>query len=82
MTKVMEKNQNFFLSNNKGIALVFTPNMGDLPPNAEVPITVTIYNNLCGKFDDKVFSAIQGLPPIEFPVRIGISGSPVIIPPN
>lgn len=62
--------------------MVFTPNDGDLPPNAEVPITVTIYNNLCGKFDDKVQSIISGLPPMEFPVRIGISGSPVIIPPN
>lgn len=80
MTKVMEKNTNFFLSNNKGIALVFTPNEGELPPNAEVAVQVTIYNNLCGKFDDRVCASIHGLPPVEFPVRISISGSPVIIP--
>ena len=40
------------MSNNKGIALVFAPHKGELLPNAEVPITVTIYNNVCGKFDD------------------------------
>jgi len=70
------------LSNKKGIALVFTPNEGELPPNSEVPISVTIYNNLCGKFDDKVVASVTGLPSIEFPVRIGISGSPMVIPPN
>ena len=56
--------------------------MGELPPNAEVPITVTIYNNVCGKFDDRIISTVEGLPPIEFPVRVAISGSPVVIPAN
>lgn len=31
-------------------------------PNAEVPITVTIYNNVCGKFDDTIVSNVKGLP--------------------
>lgn len=54
MTKVFEKEQNFFLQNNKGIAVVFTPNEGELPANSDVPITVTIFNNVCGKFDDMI----------------------------
>ncbi len=82
MTKVFEKEQNFFLQNNKGIAIVFTPNEGELPPNSDVPITVTIFNNVCGKFDDLIKANINGLPPVEFPVRISISGSPVVIPAN
>lgn len=73
---------NFFLSNNKGIAIVFSPYMGELPPNSEIPITVTVYNNVCGKFDDTIISKVKGLPEIEFPVAIAISGSPVRIPPN
>lgn len=81
-TKALEKDQAFFLSNNKGIALVFSPHVGELPPNSEVPITVTIYNNVCGKFDDNIKAIVDGLNPIEFPVRINISGSPVIIPQN
>lgn len=60
----MEKQQNFFLSNNKGIAIVFAPQKGELLPNAEVPITVTIYNNVCGKFDDNIISKVKGLPSI------------------
>jgi len=70
------------LSNNKGLAIVFTPHMGDLPPNSEVPITVTIYNNVCGKFDDRIISKVKGLPDVEFPVAISITGSPVLIPLN
>lgn len=61
---------------------MFSPCEGDLPANAEVPITVTIYNNVCGKFDDKVVSHIEGLGAVDFPVRINITGSPVVVPPN
>ena len=61
---------------------MFAPHKGELLPNAEVPITVTIYNNVCGKFDDTLISKVKGLPDIAFPVRINISGSPVVIPPN
>ena len=81
-TKALEKEQSFFLSNNKGIALVFSPHEAHLPANAEVPVTVTIYNNVCGKFDDELICNVKGLPPVKFPVRINISGSPVVIPPN
>jgi len=70
------------LSNNKGIAIVFAPHKGELLPNAEVPITVTLYNNVCGKFDDTITSCVKGLPNMSFPVRINISGSPVVIPAN
>jgi hypothetical protein len=79
---LLEKDKAFFLQNNKGIALVFSPFEGDLPANSEVPITVTIYNNVCGKFDDKISSFVEGLGLVDFPVRINISGSPIVIPNN
>ena len=81
-TKKIEKEQSYFLQNNKGIAIVFNPHIGSLPAHSEIPITVTIYNNVCGKFDDKIISAVKGLAPFEFPISIGISGSPIIIPVN
>lgn len=56
--------------------------MGELPPNSEVPVTVTIYNNVCGKFDDVILSKVKGLGDVFFPVSISITGSPVRIPPN
>lgn len=61
---------------------MFNPHMGDLPAHSEIPITVTIYNNVCGKFDDKILSNVKGLPEFEFPISIGISGSPIVIPVN
>lgn len=81
-TKRLEKEQNFFLSNNKGIAVVFSPNEGKLLPHSEIPVTVTIYNNACGKFDDVFTSIIKGLPQFQFPINIRISGSPLVIPEN
>jgi len=55
-TKWMDKEQQFFLQNNKGIAVVFTPHEGMLYPHSEIPITVTVYNNACGKFEDTFIS--------------------------
>jgi hypothetical protein len=81
-TKKLEKEASYFLSNNKGIAIVVTPHMGELFPHSEIPITVTVYNNVCGRFDDWLVSEIRGLERVEFPVSIGIKGSPVEIPPN
>lgn len=81
-TKQLEKDMGFFLANNKGIAVVFNPYQGDLLPNSEIPITVTVYNNVCGKFDDMILSNVKGLPGMEFPLAISITGSPVRIPPN
>jgi hypothetical protein len=59
-----------------------SPIEGELPANSDVPITVTIFNNVCGKFDDVISAQIKGLPQVEFPCRIAITGSPVIVPPN
>jgi hypothetical protein len=81
-TKQLEKDQGFYLSNNKGLAIVFNPHCGDLPPNSEIPVTVTIYNNVCGKFDDIIRSKVKGLADVEFPVSISISGSPIRVPAN
>jgi hypothetical protein len=47
-----------------------------------VPITVTIYNNICGRFEDQLIADVRGLGSFEFPVSIGIKGSPVDIPVN
>lgn len=45
-------------------------------------MTVTIYNNVCGKFDDTIISKVKGLEDVKFPMSISISGSPIRIPPN
>ena len=81
-TKRFEKEAGYFLSNNKGISIVFSPQLGELPAHAEVPITVTVYNNICGKFEDQIISEVKGLPLRQFPISIGIKGSPVEIPAN
>lgn len=44
-TKRLEKEQAFYLSNNKGLAIVFNPAYGELKPHSEIPVDVTVYNN-------------------------------------
>jgi len=81
-TKRLEREQAFYLSNNKGLAIVFSPAFGELKPHSEIPINVTIYNNACGRFEDVLISEIKGLPLFKFPIFASISGSPLIIPDN
>ena len=81
-TKRLEREQAFYLSNNKGLAVVFNPAFGALRPHAEIPINVSIYNNACGSFEDTLTSEIKGLPLFKFPINVTISGSPLIIPEN
>lgn len=81
-TKRLEREQAFYLSSNKGIAVVFNPAFGELKPHSEIPINITIYNNACGKFDDVLISEIKGLTQFKFPIYVSISGSPLIIPEN
>lgn len=81
-TRRVEKEQNFYLENNKGIAVVCQPHKGELAPHSEIIITVTVYNNVCGKYEDKIVSEVKGLPPFYVPVTIGIKGSPITIPSN
>ena len=81
-TKRLEKEQAFYLSNNKGLAVVFTPAFGELKPHSEIPVNVTVYNNACGSFQDTLVSEIKGLPPFRFPVHVSVNGSPLVIPEN
>ena len=81
-TKRLEREQAFYLSNNKGLAVVFSPTYGELNPHSEIPINVTVYNNACGKFEDTLVSHIKGLSEFKFPIHVSISGSPLIIPEN
>lgn len=81
-TKRLEREQSFFLSNNKGVSITFKPDIGDLLPHSEIPVTVTVYNNACGSFTDTFVSEIKGLKPFEFNVDINITGSPLVVPEN
>ena len=81
-TRRVEQEQNFYLENNKGIAVVCQPFKGELAPHSEIIITVTLYNNACGKYEDTIVSEVTGMDPFEIPVAIDIKGSPIVIPSN
>jgi hypothetical protein len=81
-TKQLEKSQKFYLGNNQGIAFVCEPRKGTLQGYSEQLVTVTMYNDICGKFEDLLVSAVKGLKPHKIPVRCRVKGSPLNIVPN
>lgn len=80
--KMLEKNHKFFLQNDKGIAVVCEPNAGQLKAYESIEITLTVYNDICGKFQDDLKIEINGLPPKKFPISIQVTGSPIVVTPN
>lgn len=78
----LSKDQKFFLQNNKGIAVVCEPNEGSLDAYQEVEVVVTIFNDICGMYEDTLIIDIKGLEPFKFPVLINVKGSPIIVTPN
>jgi hypothetical protein len=81
-TRKVDKQKRFFLLNNKGLALVCKPRKGFLPAFSELGVTVTVYNDICGKFEDVLVSNVKGLRPIRIPTRVKVKGSPVVIAEN
>lgn len=79
-TKRLAEEQAFYLQNNKGLAMVCQPCKGELAPHSEMVVTVTLYNNTCGRYEDTIVSEVKGLDKVEIPVSIDIKGSPIAIP--
>lgn len=78
--KKEKKLSEYYLSNQKGIAMVCTPHEGTLKPNSQVEVTIQIFNEIAGSFKDKLVAKIRGLEPQEFPINMNIRGSPLVIP--
>lgn len=81
-TRKVEKEKRFFLANNKGLALVCKPRKGFIPAFSEIGVTVTVYNDICGRFEDVLVSNVKGLRPFRIPTRVRVKGSPVVIAEN
>jgi hypothetical protein len=70
-SKQLQRDQRLYLTSDSGICLVPSPITSPLPPSSAIPITLTLYNDVCGEFE-----------PQTFPVKIRIRGSPIRLAPN
>ena len=78
----LSKDQKFFLQNNKGIAVVCDPNQGVLEAYQDIEVIVTVFNDICGTYEDFLTIDIKELTPFKVPVIINVQGSPIIVTPN
>jgi len=79
--KQIEKESHMFLSNKKGVAMVIEPKQGKLEPYSEVLVSITVYNECVGDFDDELICQIKGLPERRFPIQLKIRGNPLQLAP-
>ena len=79
--KQIEKDSIFYLSSQKGIAIVIEPKKGDLAPHSEVIIKISFFNECVGDFHDILTSNIKGLDKVDFPINLRIKGNPLQLSP-
>ena len=79
--KQIEKDSIFYLSSQKGIAIVIEPKKGDLAPHSEVIIKISFFNECVGDFHDILSSSIKGLDKVDFPINLRIKGNPLQLSP-
>ena len=79
--KQIEKDSIFYLSSQKGIAIVIEPKKGDLAPHSECIIKLSFFNECVGEFHDILSSNIKGLDRVDFPINLRIKGNPLQLSP-
>jgi len=79
--KQIEKDSVFYLSSQKGVAIVIEPKKGDLAPHSECIIKISFFNECVGDFHDVLSSNIKGLDKVEFPINLRIKGNPLQLSP-
>ncbi len=79
--KQIEKESHMYLSNKKGVALVIEPSNGKLEPYSEILVSISIYNECVGDFEDELVSQIKGLAERRFPIQLKIRGNPLQLAP-
>ena len=75
--KQLQHDQKLYLTSDSGLCLLPTPYSSLLPPSSSQPITLTLYNDICGEFTDSLQISVKGLPIQTFPVKIRVKGSPL-----
>jgi len=78
----LDQSQKQHLSNNKGLSILCEPRSGHLMKSSTVNIRVTLFNDICGRFSDRLVVKIKNHEVREFPVEIDIKGTPVCVSRN
>jgi hypothetical protein len=78
----LEQSQKQHLSNNKGLSILCEPRKGELLKSSTVNIRITLFNDICGRFSDRLVVNIKNHEKKEFPVEIDIKGTPVCVSRN
>lgn len=82
LKKQIEKEAEVYLQNKKGISIVVSPLKGILEPFTDKLITISVYNERVGDFEDELTCEVKGLAEkMVFPITVQIRGNPIQISP-
>lgn len=77
----IESDSILYLTNKKGVAIVINPMYGSLDPHSEQHVTISVFNECVGDFEDELHCDVKGLPTRIFPILLKIRGNPLQLSP-
>ncbi|KAJ9523120.1 hypothetical protein QJQ45_023889 [Haematococcus lacustris] len=63
----------------KGLAVSVQPPSAQLPAWSRVVLKLSAFNDMCGDYFDTLHVQVGSLPVRNFPVRIGVTGTPLVV---
>ena len=75
--RILNKAQKVHLSNNKGISIMCEPDSGFIFKRQTQKITITMFNDTSGIFNDNLVINVKDHELKKFPVNINIKGTPI-----
>ncbi|GFH06117.1 uncharacterized protein HaLaN_00694, partial [Haematococcus lacustris] len=63
----------------KGLAVSVQPPSAQLPAWSRVVLKLSAFNDMCGDYFDNLHVQVGSLPVRDFPVRIGVTGTPLVV---
>ena len=70
------------LTSGDGVAFLATPPTGVLDPWKTIYVDIVCFNNMPGRYRSEIACDVGSLPPVNIPIRVGISGSPLTLSKN
>ena len=74
---MLRKREAALLDEGRGACFELLPASGHLRPWGQMAVAVSVHSNMWGKYEDVLVSDMEGLPPVQLPLALGVAGLPL-----
>ena len=75
--QALRKREAALLEDGHGACFELLPASGHLRPWGQVTVAVSVHSNMWGLYEDMLVSELDGLPPVQLPLAVGVVGLPL-----